>query len=298
MAQTTPIDSLSREALAPAVYIPNYSCVRHDSASRGLGGCMPICLDRGDLWDRQSGEIIKPDTAFHCVRIRGRPGECLTVDRLRVHPSDCAQSPSSIIKRAGIRWAAITIVDREVKNGFNYFYSVTAFDSTSELGQPRRELGRPRAVGGGGGRGHAAGRRLGEARARCGSVPESVHVATQRSPQRPLGLGSRLRTPRDPDRNAHRLHGAAGRASGRSRSTPVSGDLVQELQSRRSGERVDSRSPVDRHRSHGQLIMAPGYNRQQDNAERRAGPLEPDLAERAGHRERDLHLHRRVESGR
>jgi hypothetical protein len=84
------------------------------------GDSMAICLDSGDLWDRQSGMIIKPDSTVDCVR---KNGNCI-VD------SAFALGTNSIERRFRYPIGRYRMVDHEVKNGFTYFYSVAAGDSS------------------------------------------------------------------------------------------------------------------------------------------------------------------------
>jgi len=81
---------------------------------------MPICLDAGDMWDPQSGLVIKPDTTVDCV-LKG--GKCL-VD------SGYALGSNTVFQyRTRYPVGRYKLVDQEVQNGFIYFYSVTAGDS-------------------------------------------------------------------------------------------------------------------------------------------------------------------------
>jgi len=95
-----------------------------------------VCLNKGDLFDPQSGLIIAPDPAVPCI---GYP-DCV-VDSALVLGSSAA-------KEGRIRYPVgrYRYVDTDVKNGFIYFYSVTGRDSTGS-GQGRVELaGRRSAV--------------------------------------------------------------------------------------------------------------------------------------------------------
>src|SRR5262249_41916796 len=107
----------------PKVYIPQ----RADSVR--------ICLQRGDLWNVQSGDVIHPDPSVLCV---GYPN-CLI---------DSAFSVGTSTREGRIRYPVgrYRYVDRQVKNGFLYFYSITGADSTG-FGRGRVELaGRRSAV--------------------------------------------------------------------------------------------------------------------------------------------------------
>ena len=114
----------------PEVFIPNY----YDPATKTTGPArVPICLDRGDFWDHQSGQILKPDPGVACVK--DAQGKCKIVTACRLNESPCKQDTVTLYPIGRYRY-----VDREVKNGFLYFYSVTSFDSTgvaAELGGRR-----------------------------------------------------------------------------------------------------------------------------------------------------------------
>jgi len=98
----------------PSVFIPS------------LGANKDICLNRGDLWNQQTGEVIHPDTTLAC-NPDGHGG--------------CEQKTSCIIPPGRTSCIQVTrdrypvgryrYLDTSVKNGFIYFYSVTAFDSTN-----------------------------------------------------------------------------------------------------------------------------------------------------------------------
>ena len=110
----------------PRVYIPQ------------TGDSAQVCLENGDLWDRQSGNVIHPDPGVTCV---GYP-KCAVDSALALGTN--ASRPNE--GRARYPIGRYTYIDRQVKNGFLYFYSVTAFDSTG-AGQTEVELnGRHAAV--------------------------------------------------------------------------------------------------------------------------------------------------------
>ncbi len=128
------------DTVCPSVYIPNY--LDPVTGSRGPAN-VPICLQRGDLWDRQSGQIIQPDRSLPCEQ--DTLGNCITITGCIVHRSPCrTRSNQETVTQYPVGY--YRYVDREVKNGFIYFYSVTAFDSTTEL-RPDHRAGRP-ALGG------------------------------------------------------------------------------------------------------------------------------------------------------
>ncbi len=94
-----------------------------------------VCLERGDLWDIQSGDVIHPDPTVLCI---GYPN-C---------QADSAFAVGTLAPRVGrIRYPVgrYRYTDRQVKNGFLYFYSVSAFDSTGQ-GNGKVELNGRRAA--------------------------------------------------------------------------------------------------------------------------------------------------------
>ncbi|NOT34199.1 MAG: hypothetical protein HOP12_08535 [Candidatus Eisenbacteria bacterium] len=108
--RVNPLNSAESTLVCPKFYIPESS----DS--------MEICLRRGDVWNRQNGHIIRPDTTLACV-LKG--GECQVDSGLVVG------SRTQIIKRTRYPIGRYRFVDTEVKNGFVYFYAVTSGDSTT-----------------------------------------------------------------------------------------------------------------------------------------------------------------------
>jgi LSD1 subclass zinc finger protein len=87
---------------------------------------MQVCLDHGDLWNREDGTVIRPDPSVDCVR---EAGECVQDSGLVLG------SLTEIERRTRYPVGRYRLVDRDVKNGFIYFYAVTAGDSvgTSEF---------------------------------------------------------------------------------------------------------------------------------------------------------------------
>jgi len=91
-----------------------------------------VRLHRFDLWDRQSGTILHRDPSLPCVKwtkadgcyfLSGLGDTCEANCGVSVFPPNL---PETLVQYpVGI----YRYVDREVKNGFVYFYSVTAFDS-------------------------------------------------------------------------------------------------------------------------------------------------------------------------
>lgn len=118
--RTGPADSV---LVCPRLYIPQ------------TGDSMDVCLSSGDLFDRQSGRIIRPDPNVRCV---GYP--VCTVDS-----AFTLDNPPVREYRVRYPIGRYRFVDNEVKNGFVYFYSVTAFDSTG-VGDTKVELGGRRAA--------------------------------------------------------------------------------------------------------------------------------------------------------
>jgi hypothetical protein len=118
----------------PKIFVPNYQypandphCASGTAVQLSYGGCRDtattaICLRRGDLWDRQSGQILRPDPTADCAR--DTAGNCVIVSG---HPLG---DPDNFVQRTRYKVGRYHFLDREVKNGFVYFYSVTAGDST------------------------------------------------------------------------------------------------------------------------------------------------------------------------
>jgi hypothetical protein len=91
---------------------------------------MTLCLTRGDLWNLQSGDVIHPDASVPCI---GFPN-CIVDSGLVLGSSSKREG------RTRYPVGRYRYVDHDVKNGFLYFYSVTAFDSTG-FKQSKVELG-------------------------------------------------------------------------------------------------------------------------------------------------------------
>jgi hypothetical protein len=221
-----PADTL----IYPRVWIPQ------------LRDSLEIRLNSGDLWDRQSGRIMRPDTSLQCVK--DALGRC-------VQDSGCVLdiSPCRKVGRAHYPIGRYRYEDPEVKNGFLYFYSVTAYDSTRD--------------------GMTEGRRTAvEAE---GVVPQTIARATRSVwvvPNPYKGFKNLSERPSswdltpnstDPTGTHVDFYGLPFGAW-TIRIYTVSGDLVQEI---RSTDAVNQsvRSPVTS--STGTSL--PGYNRQQDN---------------------------------
>jgi hypothetical protein len=136
-----PVDSnFTDPADCPKVFVPSYEypaghphCDETGSSTLtklSYGGCrdtatVGMCLRRGDLWNRQSGQIIRPDLTVDCARDTTPAQECITDRGYKLGDNE------TTIEKVRYRVGRYRFVDREVKNGFVYFYSVTAGDSTS-----------------------------------------------------------------------------------------------------------------------------------------------------------------------
>jgi hypothetical protein len=101
------------------------------------GSYKRLKLLKGDLWNAQTGEVLSPDTTVYC---QGYPGPC---KEDQAYPLGVIAGAK--ITRARYPVGRYHIVDRDVKNGFLYFYSVTAYDSTGR-GSSLSMLGSRRAA--------------------------------------------------------------------------------------------------------------------------------------------------------
>lgn len=127
-AQTNEIipDNRLADGSCPKLLIPNYlvdpATGRRDTAT------VEMCLEAGDLWDRSSGDIIKPFD-MPCVMVPHA-----TIPDSMVCQTIAGKQLGTVpgIDETRVRYPVgrYRYVDTEVKNGFQYFYSVTAFDST------------------------------------------------------------------------------------------------------------------------------------------------------------------------
>ena len=127
-------DPVSDTTVCPMIFVPNYEYpAGHPHCSDPLadplqlraGGCrdtatVKICLLRGNFWDRQSGKILRAENV-----------PCISDSNGCVQDSGIVIGTSTRTKRTRYPVGRYMIVDREVKNGFIYFYSVTAGDSTA-----------------------------------------------------------------------------------------------------------------------------------------------------------------------
>src|SRR5262249_53333405 len=98
------------DTVCPRVYVPQ------------SGDTVALCLKPGDFWDRQSGNIIRPDATVPCV---GFPN-CVVDSGFALGSEGGRPNAARVHYPVG----RYSYTDRQVKNGFLYFYSVTAFDST------------------------------------------------------------------------------------------------------------------------------------------------------------------------
>jgi len=144
----------SGDSICPKVKVPNYHfpegsdvCKHSPTARPALdGGCLDsatvdVCLRLGDLWDIQSGQIIHPSPNIDCVR---EGGNCVAASGCILGREVCGE-PANQEQRTRYPVGRYELVDNEVKNGFVYFYSVTAFDSTG-VNQTKLELSGRRAA--------------------------------------------------------------------------------------------------------------------------------------------------------
>jgi plastocyanin len=339
-------DAASGRKNCPLIYVPDprdTACV--DAVTGQPTGCYrSICLDRGDLWNKQSGEIIRPDWKVPCAPDTGvarsldsgviefeggsftlafpdsgtfdylclhhplqrghvlvRPGGSDSALVSIVDAGETGFAPTTVVIRPGghVRWANTSAmnhtvtsdygckfvsecivhrqgcndprnreqrvrfpvgryryVDREVKNGFAYFYAVTAFDSTTD-NSVTTELGGRRAA--------AEAEAVVPQIAVSANGPKGVWVVPNpyrgyaQIQQRPSAWDL-LPNGSDPTGTHIDFLGLpAGKWT--IRIFTVSGDLVQELH---------SSDPVNES-LRGTVQVGnqtlPGYNRQQDNAD-------------------------------
>jgi hypothetical protein len=128
--------------VCPMVYVPNYrypagdpQCSQGTAVPLSSGGCrdaatVPICLKRGDFWDAQSGELLTAQDVRCVPKAEPNPNDpadtCATVRALKAGSNTIFQT------RTRYPIGRYVYHDPEVKNGFTYFYSVTAGDSTGQ----------------------------------------------------------------------------------------------------------------------------------------------------------------------
>ncbi|TMQ73103.1 MAG: hypothetical protein E6K80_01010 [Candidatus Eisenbacteria bacterium] len=131
-------DPTTDTLVCPMAFVPNHvypsghpHCSDRNADPLQLqgGGCrdtatLKVCLAKGDFWDRQTGQVLRPQSV-DCVR--GTNGGCVQDSGIALagDPSDPR------VKKTRYPIGRYMVVDHEVKNGFIYFYSVTAGDSTA-----------------------------------------------------------------------------------------------------------------------------------------------------------------------
>lgn len=238
------------DSVCPKVYVPNY-----EFPDGHVGpATVDICLRLNDLWDRQSGQIIKAED-IGCVQKPDLAGNlvcdstfaCINNGRL-----PCGNKANWEV-RYRYPVGRYKLVDREVKNGFVYFYSVTAFDSTGQ-GQGMSMLeGRRSATEADGVVPQAAARE-----GKSAWVVPNPYRGYRNLADRPSSWDL-TPTGSDPT-GTHIDFMGLPRGKWTIQIFTVSGDLVQTI---RSEDAVNEsiRTPVTR--ADGTTV--PGYNRQQDN---------------------------------
>lgn len=240
----------------PEVYVPNFVYFDSLAGSYKQGKIIPICLDRGDLWDKQSGRIIKPDTSFHCVPVPGYPDSCEGAVGCILHHRPCSD-PENQAFRPRYAIGRYRYRDTEVKNGFTYFYSVTASDSVYDL-SVTTELSSRRSGVEAEGVAPQAGVRRG-----------AKQVWVVPNPYRGKALLSERPSAWDLTPNAADPTGThidfMGLPPGpwTIRIFTVSGDLVAKIDS--YGAVNESLRPPVRQETPSGPVLLPGYNQQQDN---------------------------------
>jgi len=237
-----------------------------------------IYLERYDIWNQQTGQVIRPAAidrvaprdSMDCVRRTGSQcghagqPECPCESQV-----GCVIPPTrdacQFEDRPRYPVGRYFYVDTGVKNGFMYFYSVTAFDSTGVgLTESRRSAVEAEGV------------------VPQTSIKPGKSVTVVPNPYR--GYASIRQRPSawdltpnssDPTGTHIDFYGMpAGRWT--LRIFTISGDLVQEIKSE-DPVNVSVRPPVLAETGTGTL---PGYNRQQDNAN--DGQARWDLISRNG----------------
>ena len=130
--------NFSESSPCPRLFVPSYNYPV--GSEHCPGGCVDsatvdICLHLDDLWDRQSGLVIRPSEVGCALN---REGTCDGVVACILGRQFC-DDPLNREQRTRYSVGRYQLVDHEVKNGFIYFYSVTAFDSTG-FGRTALEL--------------------------------------------------------------------------------------------------------------------------------------------------------------
>jgi hypothetical protein len=228
-----PAGTAPGDTLWPQVYIPQLQETR------------TIKLHAGDLWDKQSGDILHADLTVPCLNFP----VCKTIDGISL-------GGGSRVTRTYYPVGRYHYTDSNVKNGFIYFYSVTAFDSTGSQGQKTELNSRRSAV-------EAEGI---VPQASADSVHGGANVWVVPNPYRGYRRINDRPSSWDLTPNASDPTGThidflgLPRGHWHIKIFTVSGDLVAEIDSKDAvNESVRSLQVDDQGRSH------PGYNRQADN---------------------------------
>lgn len=224
------------DTVGPFVFIPSDGTIRR------------VLLSRGDLWNRQTGDVITPDPAVLC---KGWPN-CLHDDGFPL-----GQTSGGRVSHDRYPVGRYRYVDREVKNGFVYFYAVTAFDSTGSGDQISILSSRRSAV-------EAEGIVPQVASAATGNAD---HVWVVPNPYRGVRAINDRPSSWDLTPNASDPTGThidffgLPRGSYKIKIFTVSGDEVATINST-DGVNESVRGPMTDDGG----VIHPGYNRQQDNA--------------------------------
>jgi hypothetical protein len=116
------------DSVCPKVFVPNYSFPDGSVGPATVG----ICLQLDDLWDRQSGQVIKAEK-IGCLQVPDEDGNPVCDSTYAcINGGRPCENKANWETRYRYPVGRYRFVDREVKNGFVYFYSVTAFDSTGQ----------------------------------------------------------------------------------------------------------------------------------------------------------------------
>lgn len=236
------------DSVCPRRYVPNHvfedGTVGPDSVE--------VCLRLNDLWDRQSGLVVKAESLACVPQAAPYEAECDGAFACINNGRGC-DSQDNWERRIRYPVGRYVIEDREVKNGFVYFYSVTAFDSTGQ-GQGMTMLeGRRSATESDGVVPQTAPRE-----GKSAFVVPNPYRGYQNIVDRPSAWDL---TPKGSDPTGTHID-FMGLPPGQwtIKIFTVSGDLVQTIG---SGDAVNEsiRTPVTRDDG----TTVPGYNRQQDN---------------------------------
>ncbi len=230
----------------PRIFVPSYTYPdgRIDTAT------VEVCLQLDDLWNRQTGQIIRAEP-ITCSPKKDSPGQC-DVFHACINGLPC-DNPVNYESRTRYPVGRYKYEDTQVKNGFVYFYSVTAFDSTG-VGQQMSQLEGRRSAAEADGVVPQAGARDGMS----AYVVPNPYRGYRTIEQRPSSWDL---TPKGSDpTGTHIDFLGLPRGKWTIKVYTVSGDLVQTL---RSEDPVNEsiRTPITG--ADGSTV--PGYNRQQDN---------------------------------